>query len=453
MIAGTDISWLRQGYGEARRAEYGGKSAAVSVAQSNTNAVLCGNVKETDLLSTVNNRLATRLHVSLLTGGSDKPYVLGLTEALTLEGVSIDVIGSDELSIPELLANSRIRFFNLRGDQSREASFPRKIARVARYYGCLIGYAATARPRIFHILWNNKFEFVDRILLMVYYRFLGRRIVLTAHNVNIRKRDNCDSWFNRLSLRTQYYLADHIFVHTERMKSELVADFGVPDGKTSVIPFGINNTAPNSGMTTIDAKRMLGVCSSDKVMLCFGQIAPYKGLEYLVDAFSELAKRDESYRLIIAGKVKPGQRKYWSEIHSQIATSEVQNQIIERIEHIPDEEVELYFKAADVLIVPYVHIFQSGVPFLAYSFGLPVIATDVGSLRQDIVEGRTGFVCRPRDSSDLARTIDKYFESELFHNLENRRLEIKEYANERYSWDKVAAITTTVYSNLLSSNL
>src|SRR5262249_40362199 len=156
------------------------------------------------------------------------------------------------------------------------------------------------------------------------------------------------------------------------------ADFGVPDGKTSVIPFGINNTAPNSGMTTIDAKRMLGVRSSDKVMLCFGRIGPYKGLEYLVDAFSELAKRDESYRLIIAGKVKPGQRKYWSEIHSQIATSEVQNQIIERIDHIPDEEVELYFKAADVLIVPYVHIFQSGVPFLAYSFGLPVIATDVG---------------------------------------------------------------------------
>ena len=113
--------------------------------------------------------------------------------------------------------------------------------------------------------------------------------------------------------------------------------------------------------------------------------------------------------------------------------------------------MELYFKAADVLIVPYVHIFQSGVPFLAYSFGLPVIATDVGSLREDIIEGRTGFVCQPEDSSALARTIDKYFESELFRDLENRRFEIKEYANERYSWNKVAAITTAVYSNLLSS--
>lgn len=404
-------------------------------------------------LLTIGRQRPTAYEVTLLTGGSDKPYVLGLTEALTSKGVSIDVIGSDELSVPELLTNSRIRFLNLRGDQSREASLPRKIARVARYYGCLIRYAATAQPRIFHILWNNKFEFVDRILLMAYYRLLGRRIVLTAHNVNIRKRDNCDNWFNRLSLRAQYYLADHIFVHTERMRSELVTDFGVPDRKTSVIPFGINNTVPNSSMTAIDAKRMLRLRSSDKVMLGFGQIAPYKGLEYLVDAFSELAKRDESYRLIIAGEVKPGQMEYWNEIRRKIDGSVVHKQIVVRIEHIPDEEVELYFKAAGVLIVPYLNIFQSGVPFLAYSFGLPVIATDVGSLRQDIVDGRTGFVCQPRDSSDLAGTIDRYFNSELFRNLESRRLEIKEYANERYSWNKVAAITTAVYSNLIVSQI
>jgi D-inositol-3-phosphate glycosyltransferase len=394
----------------------------------------------------------SKLHVALLTGGSDKPYALGMATALSSAKIAVDFIGSDELDVAELHKLPQLRFLNLRGDQSQEASFGRKIARVARYYWRLIGYAATARPQIFHVLWNNKFEFVDRILLMAYYRLLRRRIVLTAHNVNIRKRDNCDSRFNRLSLRIQYHLAHHIFVHTERMKSELLADFRVPKNKTSVIPFGINNTVTNSSITAVDAKRTLGLHSDNRVMLCFGQIAPYKGLEYLVDAFSELAKRDETYRLIIAGKVKQGQTEYWNKIRRKIAGSVVHNQIIVRIEHIPDEEVELYFKAADALIVPYIQIFQSGVPFLAYSFGLPVIATDVGSLREDIVEGKTGFVCRTRDSSDLAVTIDRYFKSELFRDLESRRLEIKEYANERYSWNKVAAITTTVYSNLVSSN-
>ena len=105
--------------------------------------------------------------------------------------------------------------------------------------------------------------------------------------------------------------------------------------------------------------------------------------------------------------MKKGQRDHWNKVQHQIAHYGIRNQIIERIEHIPDEEVELYFKAADVLVIPYVHIFQSGLPFLAYSFGLPIIATDVGSLRQEIVEGKTGFLCRPQDSSDLARAIEK----------------------------------------------
>jgi D-inositol-3-phosphate glycosyltransferase len=112
--------------------------------------------------------------------------------------------------------------------------------------------------------------------------------------------------------------------------------------------------------------------------------------------------------------------------------------------------VELYFKAADVLILPYTDIFQSGLPFLAYSFGLPVIASDVGSLREDVLEGRTGFICAPRDPVDLSAKIQTYFSSELYLGLDARRQEIREFANERYSWTKVAETTTAVYRTLLA---
>src|SRR5207245_4192441 len=123
------------------------------------------------------------------------------------------------------------------------------------------------------------------------------------------------------------------------------------------------------------------------------------------------------------------------------------NRVITKIEYVPDEQTELYFKAADVLILPYAYVFQSGVLFLGYSFGLPAIAADVGSLKQEIIEGETGFVFKPRNSSDLARKIRNYFNNELFRNLERRRAGIKTYANDKYSWDKVAAIITAVYSN------
>jgi glycosyltransferase involved in cell wall biosynthesis len=193
----------------------------------------------------------------------------------------------------------------------------------------------------------------------------------------------------------------------------------------------------------------MGVRPGEKIGLFFGQIAPYKGLEYLVSALPRLTSIRGDFRLIIAGKVKRGCDAYWNQIHSQIRQAGLENKILERIQFIAEEEVEMYFKAADVLILPYKSISQSGVPFLAYSFGLPVIATDVGSLREDIIEGETGFVSNPMDPVDLAGKVNDYFSSDLYLNLDSRRNQIREFANERYSWSKVAEITHGVYQQLL----
>lgn len=391
------------------------------------------------------------VRVAILTGGGDKPYALGLAAALSSEGICLDFIGSDDLKVPELLDNPRVNFLNLRGDQRPEADWMSKVFRILNYYLTLIHYAATARPKLFHILWNNRFQFFDRTLLMLYYKLLGKKIMFTAHNVNSGKRDLDDTWLNRLSLRVQYALADHIFVHTERMKRELVSEFCIQQSEVSVIPFGINNTVPNTSLSPAEAKRRLGLGHNDKTLLFFGNIAPYKGLEYLVAAFAEVLKNDGNYRLIIVGRPK-GSEEYWNQIKQTIAArGGLRDRIIERIEYIPDDETELYFKAADVLVLPYTHVFQSGVLFLGYGFGLPAIAADVATLKEEIREGESGFVFQPRDSSDLAKTIGRYFASELFLELESRRPQIKEYANERYSWNKVAGITKTVYLNLLGT--
>ena len=122
-------------------------------------------------------------------------------------------------------------------------------------------------------------------------------------------------------------------------------------------------------------------------------------------------------------------------------------------EFVPDEDTELYFKAADVVVLPYTEIFQSGVLVLGYSFGLPVIATDVGSLKDDIVEGRTGWVCRPCDPVDLAAAIERYFASQSFQSLGQARQEIRAFAKARFSWDAVSRKTLAVYEALLEPQL
>jgi D-inositol-3-phosphate glycosyltransferase len=385
--------------------------------------------------------------IALLTAGRDKPYALGLASAFISCGQPFDFIGSDAVDAPELHGNPRVTYLNFR-NQRVDAGPLQKMTRVLVYYFRLITYAFTARPGIFHILWNNKFELFDRTLLMAYYKLLGKKIVFTAHNVNAGIRDSNDSFVNRFSLKIQYRLSDHVFVHTQTMKDELVSGFAVPRGKVTVIPFGINNTVPNTTLTRADARRQLGIDANDKILLFFGNIAPYKGLEYLVAAFTELSKKSPHYRLIIAGRPK-GAESYWGNIQRTISLSGLGDRIMQRIEYIPDEQTEIYFKAADILVLPYTHIFQSGVLFLGYSFGLPAIAADVGSLKEEIVEGQTGFVFPAKDVAALANVMEIYFSSDLHKDLENRRQEIREYANERYSWSKVALSTTKVYANLL----
>lgn len=388
--------------------------------------------------------------IALLTGGDDRPYALGMISALATEGVYVDFIGSDKLDAPELHNSPHINFLNLRGDQNEDAPFLRKVVRLLAYYARLASYVPRSRAQIFHLLWNNKFEHFDRVVLMLYYRLFRKRVVFTAHNVNARKRDSRDSWLNRFTLLIQYRLCSHILVHTAAMKRELLADFGIAPERVSVIPFGINDTNRKTDLDQIGARTKLGLAPTEKILLFFGQIAPYKGLEFLVAALARLIPSLPDVRLVIAGRVKKGFDDYWKSIQTEISRLGLQDRVIARIQFIPDEDVEMYFKAADALALPYVEIFQSGVPFLAYSFGLPVIATDVGSLKEDVIEGATGMICRPRSAADLAEVVMAYFQSELFRQLQQRRVMIREFALERYSWAKVAAITIAAYSQLSS---
>jgi glycosyltransferase involved in cell wall biosynthesis len=391
-----------------------------------------------------------RIAVSLLTGGSDKPYVFGLATELSSKGVLLDLIASDELDSSEFRGIPRMRFLKFRGDQNPHVSLWNKTARILSYYSKLIRYAATAKPKIFHILWNNKFLHFDRTLLTYYYKLLGKKVVLTVHNVNTERRDNKDSAFNRFTLRVQYRLADHLFVHTEKMKEELIDEFGAQAGRISVIPLGINNFAPQTNLTSAEAKRRLGIRTDEKAILFFGRITPYKGLEMLVEAFQKGLPSADTYRLMIAGRPEEAtEAGYWFPIREALRADVQKGRVLVRAEHIPDAETEVYFKAADVLVLPYRDIYQSGILFLGYSFGLPALAANVGSLKEEMVEGRTGFLFQPEDPADLAAAIEKYFASDLYRDLSRRRQEIQDYARRGHDWNIVGVTTLGVYEGLL----
>ncbi|MBA3385992.1 MAG: glycosyltransferase [Chthoniobacterales bacterium] len=94
-----------------------------------------------------------------------------------------------------------------------------------------------------------------------------------------------------------------------------------------MVPFGINNTVRNSKISTADARRHLGLLVTDRALLFFGQIAPYKGLHYLISACTELTRRSSNYRLVIAGKPKWNEH-YWNEVKKAITDSGIEKHIV-----------------------------------------------------------------------------------------------------------------------------
>jgi len=385
--------------------------------------------------------------ISLLAGGDDY-YPLGLCSGLVSNGVRVNYIGGEAFKEADILKNENVCFYNLRGSQNPNSPKVEKAFRVLRYYLRLIKYAWKRDTTLFHIQWLNKFIYFDRTILNLYYKLLGKKLVFTAHNVNEGLRDGTDNFLNRQSLKLMYRIVDHIIVHTDKMRRQVIEQFDVNENKVSVIPFGINSMVFKSSLTRAEARKRLGLADNERVALFFGRITPYKGLDDLLLALTEMKKRQQFIKLIIAGSIEKNSEKYWQSVQRIIKDNGLKDWVFEKTEIVPDRDVEVYFKAADVLVLPYKYIFQSGVLFLAFNFGLPVIATDVGSLREYIIDGKIGFICRSGDPLDLAEKIGLYFRSNVYRNLEQNRLNITNYAMEKYSWDKVGEKTHSLYESL-----
>lgn len=381
--------------------------------------------------------------ISVLTAGKDPHYALGLLEGLLSKPLKIDFIANDEMQSSPLVSSTNVSYLNLRGNQGINASMREKVLRVIRYYLALLKYAMTTKSNLFHILWFNKFELLDNTLLILFYRLLGKHIVYTAHNVNTRERDNCSNLIYKLSLKYLYKHVDHIFVHSAQMKSELVDVYSVGPGKITVIPFPVNNVITHSGLTRSEAREVLGIDDDQKVLLFFGRIARYKGLDLLIQALDCLP----GCKLLIVGEIKYSDG-FWNQVEESIFRLGLDNRIYKKIGYVADEDVEIYFKASDLNVLPYKKIYQSGVIFLSYSFGVPVVVTDVGALAESVVEGVTGFVAAPDDPRDMAAKIGMFFQSDMYRYPEASRETIIRHVNEKHSWDRVTDTIYRVYSDV-----
>lgn len=376
-------------------------------------------------------------------------YIMGLLSGLSkISGIRIDFLGSDR-STSLFNRYSNINFINIRGSQDDKSSFLEKLRRILKFYFRLIKYCFTTDSQIYHSHFPNKFLFIDYLIINIILRFRGKKIIHTAHNVDF-SRDNNHNYYKKMILKIHYRLVDAIIVHNYFSSRILNSKFPVTCNKTFIVKIGMNILAKKSSLTSLEARKILGIPPSSKTILFFGGINKYKGIEYLIEAFSELIKTDNNYFLILAGP--PRDNIYTEEILKKINTLGIKNYCINHLKFIPDDDVETYFSASDCCVLPYKYIFQSGVHLLSYSFGIPVIASDVGSFKEeDVIEGETGFIFEASNTYELKDTLLKYFHSNLYKNLQYNREKIKNWASENYSWDLIANNTFSIYQKLVSN--
>ncbi len=175
-----------------------------------------------------------------------------------------------------------------------------------------------------------------------------------------------------------------------------------PDSHFKVIPHPLYNHFGRRVERELSIDR-LSLEKSKRNILFFGLIREYKGLDILIDAFSLL---DDSYQLIIAGEPYGSFERY----SSQIANSPAKERIKLFTRYIPDNEVPLFFSSADVVVLPYRSATQSGISAISYHFGVPIITTNVGGLKEIIEKQGTGIVVDSPESSAIAAGIREFFE-------------------------------------------
>lgn len=174
----------------------------------------------------------------------------------------------------------------------------------------------------------------------------------------------------------------------------------------------------------------LGLNPKDRILLSFGLIRDYKGLDWLLEAFAALKERSE-VKLVVAGEVYADGEKY----HKLARDLGIDNEIIWRTEFVPDSEVKYYFCAADLIVQPYKSATQSGVTQIAYHFEKPMLVTRVGGLPEIVPDGKVGYAVDPSPAA-ITAALEKFLKDspDFSEGIRDEK--------RKYSWEKMAKIIT-----------
>jgi glycosyltransferase involved in cell wall biosynthesis len=261
----------------------------------------------------------------------------------------------------------------------------------------LVLQVARRRPDIVH--WQFTELPVADAMAMAAIRLARVPQLLTAHEL---LPWNAGRHHHRL-FRLLYRIVDVVVVHNDDQRAELERRFGVDPSRIRVAPLGDYAAFAAPDLAQDDARAALAIPASQPVALFFGALRPSKGLDVLLDAWPQVLERVPDARLVVTGKPYKGLDP--TALTTRIAAAGLGASVTTRFEQVDPVDTNRYYRAADVVVLPYLDIGTSGVLRYAYNSGRAVVATAVGEHRSRIVEGQTGYVVPPGDPVALAERL------------------------------------------------
>ncbi|MNS25931.1 Spore coat protein SA [compost metagenome] len=259
-------------------------------------------------------------------------------------------------------------------------------------------------------------------------RFCKTKIILICHNILPHEKQPGQNLLTKIL----FAQADGFMVLSDSVEADLKKFNKHKPYRNSPHPIysSFGEAVDKSAAREELQKRYNVNLNDEKVILFFGFIRKYKGLHYLLASMPEVLKQ-QPLKLLVVGEYYEDEQPY----KEQIEQLGIQDAVIHVSQYVPNEHIRYFFCASDLVVQPYISATQSGISQIAYFYNRPMISTRVGALSEVVIDGKTGFIVSPENSTELAAAISRFYAN----NLEEEFARNIDQEKEKYSWDYFVA--------------